>query len=244
MELELNFKEFLNEARRGPVPGAFGKQGRNRPRYNVTTQPLDDAGAYQVRISAGKNIEQQIREKLKEFNILTTPASSHQDKNLGIDAFITSTDGGTTKTSIPIQIKARKNASGNDILWEAVKPWNDNIVSSFEELGDRVFTGKDMKSKAKYLVSMSNDGNTIRLRSVEETIQMAKKMVEEFIHNYRATGRKVANTQYGQIRLVKDPSQEANYNLRGDVFKLNCFISPDVYSHKKDLTLQTPIGAV
>jgi hypothetical protein len=243
MIVNFNFKEFLEA--RGAVGGAFGKFGKQKSRYNVMGGPIDDTADYKSRIQAGKSIEEQIRNKMdEELGLIAKPATSAQDKYEGIDAWIIGNRNENSKTSIPIQIKARKHTSGNDILWEAVKPWNKQLISSFENSGNQVFTGKDMKSKAHYLISISNDGSTIRMRYVSEIIDAAKKMVEAFIQNIRATGRTNASTQWGEIRLVKDPSKEANYRMSGDVFKLNCFIRPDALEWKRDFQLKSPIGVV
>lgn len=228
---DLDFREFLEA--RGPVGGAFGKTGRQN-RYGAM-------GSYNDRIAAGKDIESQITSRMTdELGFKIMPTTSHADKNKGIDGWIVENG----KSYIPIQMKTRANASGNDILWETVKPWEDRIVSTFEQLGDRAFTGKDMKSQAKLVVSISNDGRIVRLRSVTETIDKAKEMAEAFVQNYRATGRNFTTTQWGQIRLVKDPSRQSNYWQSGEVYKLNAFLNPDAFNWKKDFTLRQPIGAV
>ncbi len=248
MDIEFSFKNFL-EGRGGVVTGgAFGKfGGLGTPRYqqNQPRTKLNDKGDYNSRIVAGKGIENEICERLKsELGWLTEPASANEDKFEGIDGWITSMDNGKTKVRLPFQIKARKSTSGNDILWEAIKPWNRSLINTFEGAGDSIYTGKDMRSKAQYLISTSSDGGTIRVRYVKETIEKAKELVKELILNSRATGNSYATTSFGQARIVKDPSQQSTYSMSGDIFKVNCFIHPDAFSWKQDFKLKKPIGLV
>ena len=246
--IDLDFKAFL-EGRGGVVAGgAFGKfggLGNPRRSQNSKTSFDDTNSNYQARIQAGKGIEAEIRDRLtNELGWIVKPSTTSQDMHDGIDGFITSLDAGKTKTFIPFQIKARKNTSGNDILWEAVKPWNRNLINNFENIGENAFTGKDMKCKAQYLISTSNNGSTIRIRNVGETISKAKKLVEALIQNTRATGNTWGKTADGESKVVKDPSQQANFHMSGDTFKVNCFIKPDSYEWKKDFTLKKPIALI
>jgi len=238
--MNLDFKNFIEGRSWMPVGGAFGKTGAKPQGKPTKIDPFDDRAEYGTRIKQGKTIEEEICNKLtEEIGWVIKPSSAQQDKYEGIDGWIVSIDGGkTTCQHIPIQIKARKNSSGNDILWETVKPWRQDL--NFDE--KVMYTGKDMKCKAVYLVSVGNNGSTVRIRQVSEIIQKAKEMTEQLIQNFRATGKKFAQTQWGEARVVKDPSQQANFNLRGDVFKINCFIKPEVCTWKQDVTLKNPIG--
>jgi len=198
-------------------------------------QPFDDTADYKSRIKAGAIVENNIREKLiTELNWEIEPATDEQDKYDGIDGWIIG------ETKIPFQIKARKNTSGNDILWEAVKPWHRNLISTFEDMGDAAFTGKDMKCKAQYLISTSNNGCVIRIRNVQETIDKSKKLVLALIKS----GDNFAYTEDGEAKIVKDPSRQANFNMSGNTFKINCFIKPNVYAWKQDFVLENPIDLV
>lgn len=223
-QCELAFRNFFFEG------GLLGQKPR-----------IDHSANYQSRIQAGKSIEKEVCDKMaQEFNWISTPSTSYQDKYEGIDGWITETNG--RKTHLPFQLKVRK--TGNDILWETIKPWNRNIVNYFEDANDQIYTGKDMKCKAAYIISLGNNGSTLRIRSVSETIQKAKEMTKELIQQFRATGATTANTQWGQIKIVKDPSQQANYHMKGDVFKVNCFIRPDAFEWKHDFQFKTPISNI
>jgi hypothetical protein len=246
-EFELCFKDFL-EGRFGPVPGAFGKYGVKTP--GMRTGSLDHSNNnYYARIEAGKSLENEIRQSLAELGIVTKDSSARNDQNMGIDGYITSFDGGRTpkNPALSFQLKARKSASGNDILWESVKPWSDKIKTRFEEMGDFAFTGKDMRCKANVLLSLGNNGSIVRIRQVPETIQIAKKMTALLIEEMRRSGRTATRTQWGEARLVKDPSYQATATTSlasGGVFKINCFIQPGAYEWKQDIQLKTPISAV
>jgi len=221
--------------------GEFG--GLGQPRSGRNKQPLDDTANYTSRIEAAKQIELEIRDRLAtELGWQTIDATEDQDKYDGIDGWITNQDG--KGVHIPFQIKARKNSSGNDILWEAIKPWKISLVDNFEDLGNDVFSGKDMKCKSEYLISANNIGNTIRIRNVSEVMAKAKKLTEALVQNYRATGNTFAKTQDGEARVVKDPSQQANFHMRGNIFKINCFISPHEFEWKQDVNLKNPISLI
>lgn len=214
--------------------------------YMENLNEMNSAGSYSSRISQGKEIEINIREAMKrDMQWITVDSSSQDDMYNGIDCWVVSKDGGKTKNAQqPIQIKARKNASGNDILWETIKPWNQNTATAFHERPDSVYTGKDMKCKADLILSVSNDGYYLRFRKVSETIQIAKQMAKELVEVYMSKGFKIVKTKWGEARILKDPSQEATYNQRGNIYKVNCFIMPNSYEWKQDVKLTKPIGAV
>jgi hypothetical protein len=236
-DFDLNFTEFL-EARYGNVGGAFGKQAKSA---------FDDGNDnYDARIQAGRALELQIRDRLAEYGVMTAPSSRGSDQNYGIDGYITSVDGGKTKKSpqTSFQIKARKVSSGNDILWETIKPWNDRIKTNFEELGDAAFTGKDMRCKAELLISLGNNGGIIRIRRVAEALDIARKMTKELMQVLRATGTPTCRTRWGEARLTIDPSRQATAGIYGSkIEKINCFISPGAFEWKQDVQLKTPITA-
>jgi hypothetical protein len=231
--ISLDFKQFLEARGQIATPGAFGRFGTPKNRYNMP-KPFDDSADYNSRIAAGKKIETQIIEKLNKLGYISKPTTAREDMYDGIDGWFIQIDG--QKVNIPYQIKARKGSSGNDILWETIKPWNPKLIQQAEELGDRLYTGKDMKCKAELLVSTSNDGNIIRLRSVPETIKKSKELVGMLILNFRSLGKPFAKTSYGETKLVTDPSQQANFSMSGKVSKVVCFLNPDAYQWKKDLT--------
>lgn len=209
---------------------------------NYIERLVEMTGDYEERISKGRTIEQQIRQAMQqEMQWITIDSSKNDDIYGGIDCWITSTDGGKTKSShVGLQIKARK--SGNDVLWETIKPWDQMTASTFHDKGDKAFTGKDMRCKANLMVSVSNDGSTLRFRNVGETKEIAKKMATELVENYLAKGFKWVKTKWGEARISKDPSQQATYNYRGDIYKVNCFILPNSFEWKKDFNLKTPIS--
>lgn len=212
----------------------------------VTRFNHSDTMDYKSRIAAGHQVEDKLFAALAENGVIIQRSNGNQDRNYGIDGWIVSTDGG--KTQLPqrksIQLKIRKNSSGNDILWETIKPWNPSLISSFESAGDRAFTGKDMKCVADLLLAVDKSGDLVRIRKVEETISIAKKMATELIHQMRATGRQSISTAWGTASIVKDPSQQSNYRLSGDVMKVNCFISPGTYQWKQDLRLKSQVVLV
>lgn len=237
---ELNFKEFLNEGPRGFTKGAFGKSVLPQGRPQID----DTSSDYTARINAGKSLEQEIRLRLEELGIITTNSNFKEDTQLGIDGYILSNNGGKTNLTppIPFQMKARKTSSGNDILWETIKPWNESLLNLYE-LQDQSFTGKDMRCKAKILFALANDGKTIRVRKIAETIDIAKKMTTLLIQEIKK-GRTSVNTKWGQARLTIDPSQQATFNQSGTVKKINCYIMPGAYEWKQELQLKTNLGEI
>lgn len=237
---ELYFKDFLNEGPRGFTKGAFGKSALPQGRPKID----DTSNDYMARINAGKSLEQEIRLKLQDLGIITTNSNFKEDTQFGIDGYVISNDGGKTKLTPPqpFQMKARKTSSGNDILWETIKPWNESLLN-LSELQDQAFTGKDMRCKAKILFALGNDGKTIRVRKIGETIDIAKKMTALLIEEIRK-GRTSVNTKWGQARLTTDPSQQATFTQSGNVKKINCYIMPGAYEWKQELQLKTNLGEI
>lgn len=191
--------------------------------------------------SSRNDISQNIREAMKRDMQWITTDSSQSDIHNGISFWVVSKDGGKTKNAQqPIQIK--KNKFSNYIVWETIKNWNQNIPTIFYERPDAIFTGKDMKSKADLILSISNDGYYLRFRKVSETIQIAKEMAKQLIEIYMSKGFKTAKTKWGEARIVDDPSQETTYNQRGNIYKVNCFIIPNSYEWKQDIKLTSPLS--
>lgn len=232
----MNFKNFIES-----FP-AYAKK-MVRPQGKPTNLSFDDTLDYNARIKKARTIEEKIRTTLAaEVGMVIKTSSANQDKNEGIDGWIVSKDGGKTPCAhIPVQIKIRKNSSGNDILWETIKPWTQFVNSNFEELGDKAFSGKDMKCKATYLISIGNNGSTVRIRKVDEVKTAAKELAQELVKQYRATGQNYAKSNMGEARITVDPSRQANFSQFLTTQKVNCFIYPGALSWKLDLNLKNPI---
>jgi hypothetical protein len=225
--IELDFQHFIGETLNE------GAGSRN----------FSSAANYSARVYNGHGLEYEIRQAMREdLGWITKDASPRDDMHGGIDCWIVSKDNGKSKISqIPLQIKARKNSSGNDIKWETIKNWTDNIGTTFQQLGNKIFTGKDMKCTAQLLVCVSNDGQYLRFRNVSEILDISRDLGKNLIETYLSNGRKVFSNAKGQIRVLKDPSQQSNAVMRGDVWNACSFISPDAFEWKWDVKLSAPI---
>ncbi len=209
----------------------------------ILNEVMDSTANYELRIAQGKPIEYQVREALqKEMGWITRDSTAGADKHKGIDAWVVSEDGGKTKIAqVPIQIKVRKNTSANVIFWESIKPWREDLPTIYHNEGNKIFNGKDMRCQARFLVSLSPNGALLKFRKVDEVLNTAKRMTLKLLEVYRATGRTFAETDWGEVAVVKDPSQEANFNQKGDVYKVACKILPEAFEWIKDLPLKQPI---
>lgn len=202
--IELNFEQFINES--------------------VTYRNLEVGSNYGNHIG----LEQKIRRAMYEnLGWLTKDASSNDN---GISCWIVSKDGGRTKIAqIPLHIETRKNFSGNDILWETIQPWTDEIGTTYQHLGNRTFNGNDMHCDAQLMVSVSNDGEYLRFRKVGEVLEIARQLGKGLIETYLSNGNKVYSNEHGRIR-VKDKDQ------------VTAIISSNSFNWKWDVKLEEPIA--
>jgi hypothetical protein len=176
------------------------------------------------RVSFGKKVESNIISKLTDAGWKITPASQSQDMFDKIDGFVH-----LSNTVLPIQIKYRD--SQDDILLEVMKGWTP------EKFGVGVpieFNGRDMIGHAAIYVSLSKDGNTIRVRSANEAKSVAESMVRRLKDNYRKSGGKETSLQTpkGEAKITNDP---ANPSLR----KVMAFIKPGALTKKLPPELMT-----
>lgn len=166
----------------------------------------------QQRINSGKVIEGKIIEALKQQGWQIEAASLQQDMFSKIDAWWTLKTG----LRIPLQIKYRDRAGGNDIFMEVKRDYSHNLP------------GRDMNTQAKIYVTLTNDQSKVILVKVDEAKQIALKMADELTalqqRNPTVT-RKV--TPNGMIMVSPDPST--------GVMKLKAYIKPDTFAWKQEV---------
>lgn len=203
--IELNFEQFINES--------------------VTYRNLDAASNYGSHIG----LEQEIRKAMYENLGWLTKDASSKDNDNGISCWIVSKDYGRTKIAqIPLQIENRKHYSGNDILWDTIQPWTDEIGTTYQHLGNKIFNGKDMRCDAQLMVSVSRDGEYLRFRKVGEVLEIARQLGKGLIETYLSKGNKEFSNSNGRIR-VKDQ-------------QVTAIISSNSFDWKWDVKLSEPIA--
>lgn len=214
----MNFKEWINEGRRGPAAGAFGNDRERMHQNQLLKNP--DAGrdmnrvmGFQQRVQFGKNIESKVIEALKrELGWEIEPPSAADDMYGKIDGWLVQAGH-----KVGIQVKYRD--TGNDILFEVEK--NDR-------------PGRDMKSQADLYACLNKSGNVIRIRLAAE----AKRIAQEMFKRLQVSGSKVVTTEKGQIRYQTDPENAS-------IEKVVAYINPDAFTGaKKDINLSSAIWNV
>lgn len=181
----MNFSKWLsiNEARRGPVGGAFGNDSQRmqknmvKPVAKSENEPKSTFGHspnsadrtpppqmrmnnrfqdFDQRVQYGKSIEKQIFDSLVKCGLKLRSPSRQEDMYDKIDGWWETPNG--TK---PIQIKYRD--TGDDILFEVMKDYRLGIL------------GRDMISKAEFYAVLTRAGKIV-LVSVSEAKQLIEKM--------------------------------------------------------------------
>lgn len=220
--------------------GKFGGIGNPNCLNNST---VEKAFQYEKRIKDAKKIEKKFFQKLKdELGFIVKESTEHEDKFYGIDGYLLSLNNNKSKLKeeFPFQLKIRnKNSIKEDILIEVIKPWFPTC--DFERLKDNALTGKDLKSKAKLLISLAPDGQLIRLRKMEEVIQNSKLLTNMFLQNFRIKNEKFLNNEFGEARIIQEKCQESTANLGGNIKKLVVFLNPDNFKWKKEIQFNTPL---
>lgn len=176
----MEFKDWLqtNKSRRGPVPGAFGRdprrmrQQQQQHRTNAadrTPPPSSPAShgrmdnrfqSYSDRVNYGKSIEDQIYTGLEGCGLKLRKPTSREDMYAKIDGWWS--DG---EQEHPVQIKYRD--TGDDILFEVMKDYRNNVP------------GRDMVGRATHYAVLSRDGRLIRVVLVAEAKSIINQMVQQ-----------------------------------------------------------------
>lgn len=220
--------------------GKFG--GLGNPDCNINPN-VEKAFNYEKRIKDAKILEKKFFEKLKnELGFIVKEPTESEDKFLGIDGYLISINNNKTKLKeeLPFQLKIRnKKSEKEDILIEVIKPWFPSC--DFNRLKDNAFTGKDIKCKAKLLISVAPDGKHIRLRKMEETIENAKLLANSFLQNFRQTEEKSFNNELGEAKIIQEKFKESTANLCGDIKKLVVFLNPNSFKWKKEIAFRSPL---
>lgn len=222
----------------------FGKFGGIGDSSIISNSTIPKAIEYEKRIQKAKVLENKFFEKLeKEIGFVVEKSTDYQDMHEGIDGFLTSLNDNKSKlkNKIPFQLKIRnsKDKSQSGILIEMIKPWFPTC--NFEILKEKAFTGKDVKCKAKLLLSLSSDGKSLRMRKMEEILDNSKKLTSNFLENFSKTKELSFENELGQCRVIREKSQEANAHLCGKINKLVCFLNPDSFQWKKDVKFKTKL---
>jgi hypothetical protein len=171
----------------------------------------------QQRVNSGKRIEASILDALRAYGWNVEGATRQNDMFDKIDGFWN--DNGR---KVPLQVKYRDKASGNDIFMEVKKDYLKNIP------------GRDMNGKAELYVTLSNNRSMIMIRKADEAKSIALYMAEELEKDRQTnpnTSRKV--TRYGMIMINPDPATH--------VLKLKAYIKPEAFSWKNDIPVLTTI---
>lgn len=221
----ITFLEYL-EMRRGPAPGAFGREGgsafgtlRTDRKVQMPTKVDPLSNRFQdlyTRVQSGKVKEGIIINTLKDKGFNITSATVSQDMHDKIDGWL---DGNK-----PVQIKYRD--TGDDILMEIIKPFAPNMVNNY------TFSGRDMRGKAEIYISLNLARDIIRIRDAKAIKQLAQNLTHEFIDYYQKTNLRSLTTKEGTVKFTEDP---ANH-----VGKIMAYISPNAVPGQ-DIKLSEPL---
>jgi len=234
----MNFKEFLyktefeflHEVRKGPTPGAFGKQSQTSSIFDKQKQPVDRQNSrFSNRIDSvkfGISIEKKIVNSLRDRGWTIQEPTEAQDMYDKVDGFLVDSEDPRIKPLVargpmPFQIKYRD--TGDDIGMEVIKPWKDDYLYNFS---DSIFTGRDMKGLSQLYIVANKEGTRIRVRSAHEAKEMSKKLVYELIKLRKETGEHFYNNGHSEVRMTNDP--------RNHVQKIMAFLNPNSFKWKVD----------
>jgi hypothetical protein len=156
---------------------------------------------YDDRISAGKQQESFIISAMKARGFNIEIPNAHQDKYDKIDGFILPKAGGR----LSFQLKQRE--SKNDIIFEIIKDWDQNIE------------GRDLISKAELYVIVDSTG-LLNIYNVNEIKAKAKELLA-------LADAKPNINQVGQGWELKFTIDKAHGNK-----KLMAFFSPSLFTSK------------
>lgn len=222
--------------------GKFG--GLGNPHCNKNSN-IGKPTQYENRIKQAKKLENKFFEKIKEeLGFVIKNSTSFEDKHLGIDGYLISLNNNKTllKQEIPIQLKIRNKSDKieqKDVLIEVIKPWFPTC--DFEGLAEKAFTGKDFKSKAELMLSLSPDGKSLRMRKMKEILENSKFLTNQFLENFKKNRKLSLVNEYGEARIIQEKFNQCNANLSGNIKKLVTFLNPDNFIWKKDIMFKTSL---
>ena len=133
---------------------------------DILEESLKSVADYDVRVSAGKRVEETILNALRKRGIKIEDPTSQEDIHDKIDGWWI----GKGNKKYPVQVKFRQ--TGNDVLFEILKDIDRHIL------------GRDMRGSSVLYLVANRHGNT-RLFYTDDIKKLAKQIMEIVIKELR-----------------------------------------------------------